>query len=198
MEKIFLYLLHALLAYLLSSIPFAILIAKAKGIDILKTGTKNPGAANVARNIGKFYGFLVGFLDILKSYIPTFFAKDYPLLPLIAIAALAIIGHNYSVFLKFKGGRGISTSMGVSLALYPLPFLFTFPVLLILSFAKQVALGMLLLFGITPLVILIFEKSKTHFYISIMVFILLILRRLTISKPKNIKVLLHRLLWDRD
>lgn len=198
MGKIFIYFIHALWAYIFSSIPFAILIGKLKGIDILKVGTKNPGAANVAKCIGKPYGFLVAFLDILKSFIPVVFARNYSFIPLLIIVILSIIGHNYSIFLKFKGGRGISTSMGVSLALYPLSFLIAFPILLVFSLLKEIALGMLFFFGIIPLIVLFFEKNISYFCISLIIFFIIIIRRLTVSKSKNAQVLMRRFLWDRD
>jgi len=101
--------LFTLIAYLIGSIPFGLLIAKSKGIDIRTQGSGNIGATNVLRVIGKRWGFFTLFLDLLKGFIPAFF---FPLLlkqstdwgVLFGIAA--ILGHTFPVYLKFKGGKG--------------------------------------------------------------------------------------------
>ncbi|HID08952.1 TPA: glycerol-3-phosphate acyltransferase, partial [Candidatus Micrarchaeota archaeon] len=95
----------ALIGYLSGSIPWGYLVGKAKGVDIRKLGSGNIGAANVARNLGLGYGVLVGTLDVLKGYIPTFLAStvagvEYALLT----AVFAVVGAVCSVFPRFRGG----------------------------------------------------------------------------------------------
>jgi glycerol-3-phosphate acyltransferase PlsY len=137
-----------LLAFLLGSIPFGLLIARAKGIDIRQHGSGNIGATNVLRVIGKKYGIPCLILDALKGFIPVAIATNLIPVPDRAIqfplglpetwtlagssisvltaqtvhiltALCAVLGHNYSPWVGFKGGKGIATSAGVLLALMP-------------------------------------------------------------------------------
>lgn len=117
-----------LLAYLAGSIPFGFLIGKWKGMDIREHGSGNIGATNVTRVVGKWWGKGCFFCDFLKSALPvalvTFlcrkgcFADPWGLLPSLA-AFCAVAGHIFPVWLKFKGGKGISTAAGAVLALNP-------------------------------------------------------------------------------
>lgn len=117
-----------LLAYLAGSIPFGFLIGKLKGMDIREHGSGNIGATNVTRVVGKWWGKGCFFCDFLKSALPvalvTFlcrkgcFADPWGLLPSLA-AFCAVAGHIFPVWLKFKGGKGISTAAGAVLALNP-------------------------------------------------------------------------------
>jgi len=114
------------LSYLIGSIPSGYLVARSKGIDIRQHGSSNIGAANVARVMGNKWGFLVGFCDFFKGFlaaklgslIASHFLLSCVLGGLIAAIA-AILGHNYSVWLGFKGGKGIATSGGAVLGLLP-------------------------------------------------------------------------------
>jgi glycerol-3-phosphate acyltransferase PlsY len=136
-------------AFFLGSIPFGLLIAKAKGIDIRKQGSGNIGATNVLRVVGKKYGIACVLLDALKGLIPTLLAINLirfvgqptgmttlpwlqqfaHVLPgdqqwiaqvlQVATGLCAILGHNYSPWVGFKGGKGIATSGGVVMALMP-------------------------------------------------------------------------------
>lgn len=137
-----------LLGFLLGSIPFGLLIARAKGIDLRSQGSGNIGATNVLRVMGKKYGISCLLLDLLKGAIPTLLAltlirfegqpegiaikallPNATVLPAsqqllaqalqVATGLAAILGHNYSPWVGFKGGKGISTSAGVVLALAP-------------------------------------------------------------------------------
>ncbi len=111
-----------LVSYILGSVPFGYIVAKFKGIDITKIGSKNIGMANVFRNVGPFYGILVLLLDAFKGFLPTFIAINYnlPDYQVLFIGLFSIIGHSFSIFLKFKGGKGVATSFGVFLAISPL------------------------------------------------------------------------------
>ena len=111
------------LAYLLGSIPFGLLISKAKGQDIRTMGSCNIGATNVLRCLGKPLGITCFVLDVLKGYLP---AAIFPIIGTIDPAfgilfgTAAILGHNFPIFLKFKGGKGVATSAGVLLGVAPL------------------------------------------------------------------------------
>lgn len=122
-------LLLTLLAYLLGSVPFGLLLAKTKGIDIRTQGSGNIGATNVLRCMGKPLGITCFVLDVFKGCFP---AKFFPIIisilcpntvnPGLGIlfGAAAILGHNFPIFLKFKGGKGVATSAGVLLGVAPL------------------------------------------------------------------------------
>ena len=114
-------------AYLLGGIPCGYLIGKAKGVDIRELGSRNVGATNVTRTLGKPYGVLCFFLDFLKGLSPTLAAKLW-LAPWLGvpvawtvIAAVfgAVLGHMKSPYLKFQGGKGVSTAAGAMLAITP-------------------------------------------------------------------------------
>ncbi len=124
MQLIWQILLACAVGYLLGSISFATLIAKKHGVDIFKEGSCNPGATNVKRVLGKKAGNAVFAMDFLKGFV----AAGLPLLlapvehrELLAIVSIiaAIVGHSFSIFLKFRGGKGVATTMGGFLALVP-------------------------------------------------------------------------------
>jgi acyl phosphate:glycerol-3-phosphate acyltransferase len=119
-------LIIALFSYLIGSIPSGYLVAKSQGIDIRQHGSKNIGATNVLRVMGKKWGYLVFFSDSFKGFasvkLGALIAAHALLSPVLGgvIAAIAcILGHNYTIWLRFKGGKGIATSGGVVLALFP-------------------------------------------------------------------------------
>ena len=109
-------------SYLISSIPFALIISKLKKIDLRKVGSGNLGATNVYRALGLSYALMVFILDAAKGLIPTYLAMYYFINPLwhVAIGLITIIGHSLSIFVKFKGGKGVATGLGVIMALNPL------------------------------------------------------------------------------
>lgn len=127
-------------SYLMGSISFAYLIGRFKGIDLREHGSKNIGATNAGRVLGRNYFFIVFLLDTLKGFVPTFVAGQILFHSTISRPAMfafwllaaffAIAGHNWPCWLKFKGGKGVSTSLGVVLAIYPY---FTFPGLIALA-----------------------------------------------------------------
>ena len=115
--------LAILAAYLLGAVPFGLLIAKSRGVDIRQVGSKNIGATNVLRSVGKPWGILTFACDALKGYLP---AAWFPTLAGsaagwlgMACALAAILGHNFPVYLRFKGGKGVATSAGALLGLAP-------------------------------------------------------------------------------
>ena len=115
--------LAILAAYLLGAVPFGLLIAKSRGVDIRQVGSKNIGATNVLRSVGKPWGILTFACDALKGYLP---AAWFPALAGsaagwlgMACALAAILGHNFPVYLRFMGGKGVATSAGALLGLAP-------------------------------------------------------------------------------
>ncbi len=113
-------------AYLLGSVPFGVLIANAHGKNLRSIGSGNIGATNVARALGKKWAYICFVLDCLKGLVPMLVAKaliselTIGVLSLwLAVGCGAIIGHIFPIYLKFKGGKGVATSLGVVLGLYP-------------------------------------------------------------------------------
>jgi len=133
-------------AYLIGAIPFGYLIVRAKyKTDIRQHGSGNPGATNVWRTFGKKPGATTLALDILKGVVPVLIARRFfPYEPGMAILCgiATIVGHNWSVFLMGKGGKGVATSIGVFLALIPLPSLVAVVVFLAVFFLSgHVSMG---------------------------------------------------------
>ncbi len=118
-----------LFSYLVGGIPTGYLVVKRLyGYDIRTRGSGNPGTANVYRNAGALPGAITLFVDALKGFAPVWLGlRLYPDHRGLAIGlgAAAIVGHNWTPFLRFKGGKGVATSAGVFSALLPVPMLFT-------------------------------------------------------------------------
>ena len=144
------YIVAVIFGYLLGSIPFGFLMGKWKGVDLRKAGSGNIGATNALRILGKPAGSAVLALDALKGALACWLSSGVvdgvggaatPLIPIIAGFA-AVLGHNYTCWLRFKGGKGIATSAGVLLALTPGGLgisLGTF--LILLAFTRTVSIG---------------------------------------------------------
>jgi glycerol-3-phosphate acyltransferase PlsY len=119
-----------LLAYLFGAIPAGAWVARYYGVDIQKVGSGNTGATNILRTLGAGPALVVAAFDVLKGGIAVWLARlvgiEGYLLGGVALAA--VLGHNYSVFLRFTGGKGVATSFGTLLFLDPLLALLTFPV----------------------------------------------------------------------
>ncbi|MEM9017162.1 MAG: glycerol-3-phosphate 1-O-acyltransferase PlsY [Verrucomicrobiota bacterium] len=112
----------ALLAYVVGATPFGFLAGKLKGIDIRDHGSGNIGATNVLRTLGKPIGITVLVFDVAKGMVPVIIAKIFSDSSLvhIATAAAAILGHNYTFWLRFKGGKGIATTGGAIAPIIPI------------------------------------------------------------------------------
>ena len=113
----------AVIGYLLGSLPFGYLVARAHGVDIFKVGSGNPGATNVKRTLGARAGNTVLVLDVVKGalaaawpLVPLLNAPDPRLAGVVGVIA-AVLGHSFSVFTRFRGGKGVATALGIALAL---------------------------------------------------------------------------------
>ncbi|MCE5311774.1 MAG: glycerol-3-phosphate 1-O-acyltransferase PlsY [Nitrospiraceae bacterium] len=165
-------------AFLAGSIPTGLLIAKAKGIDIRSTGSGNIGATNVMRSVGKESALFTLIGDIVKGAIPVVIGILLKLQqPELAVVGLsAIFGHNFSVFLKFRGGKGVATSLGVLLAYSPYVGLFTAMVwLMVMKWSKTSSLSALSAFAALPLIFFVLDNTALNiifaFVISALIFI---------------------------
>ncbi|UDQ97330.1 glycerol-3-phosphate 1-O-acyltransferase PlsY [Lentisphaerota bacterium WC36G] len=194
-----------ILSYLFGSIPWAFIIGKANGVDIRKCGSGNVGATNVTRTVGKCWGKLCFACDLLKGVLPvvtvSLIAKKY--LPSTTESTInygcmvagfsAISGHVWTIFLKFKGGKGISTSAGVLLALAPAPVLAALILwVIIFKTSKMVSLASIIAAGALPIIAVIFNYTlkKYSFFATekpILIF-LVVIAVIAIAKHRsNIK-----------
>jgi acyl phosphate:glycerol-3-phosphate acyltransferase len=131
-----------LVAYLLGAIPFGLLIGYARGVDIRQHGSRNIGATNAGRVLGRKWGYVCLLLDVGKGFAPVLVAGHLlvqgpldalVLLEWLAVGVAAVLGHTFPVYLRFKGGKGVATTVGVALGIYPF---FTWPmVVALLAFA---------------------------------------------------------------
>lgn len=155
-------LLLVLFAYLCGSLPFGYLAGRLKGIDIRQHGSGNIGATNVIRVLGKRTGIPVFVLDILKGLIPVAFAEwcmkrwgaepNTATLVAVCCAAAAVLGHVFTFWLGFKGGKGVATSAGVLLGLAPLSLAFGLVTwVIVFTLSRYVALASMAAAVVIPL-----------------------------------------------
>jgi glycerol-3-phosphate acyltransferase PlsY len=150
--------LSILLGYLIGSIPMGYIVARIKGIDITSVESGRTGGTNVSRALGWRYGLLTGALDILKGAVAVlltryFFGND-PAIYAALGGAFAIIGHNWSVFLGFRGGAGGATAGGALFALNPLAGAILVPTFIIILFVVRYASVATMTIGLGSLAIL--------------------------------------------
>jgi len=116
-----------IVAYLLGSIPFGLLIAGAHGKDLRAIGSGNIGATNLSRALGRKWAYICFLLDVLKGLLPMVVAiriissppTASELFLALAVGCAAVLGHIFPIYIKFKGGKGVATSFGVALGLWP-------------------------------------------------------------------------------
>jgi glycerol-3-phosphate acyltransferase PlsY len=171
------------LSYLLGSIPFALIVSLPQGVDPRKEGSKNPGATNVARLLGKKWGIITFLGDSLKGVFALFIAYlflekiPYPKeLVLAGTAFFAVLGHLFSIFLKFKGGKGVATTIGVFLVLAPKAMLISLIIFFIAVFiSNYVSVGSLLATALLPLNIFLMNYPSEYiicsFFLAILIWI---------------------------
>ena len=185
-------LLVAIIGYLLGAISFAVIIARSKGVDIFKEGSGNPGATNVKRILGKKWGNVVFALDALKGFTATglpllvyhddrlaLMAYDDDRLGLAVIGLIAaILGHSFSVFLKFRGGKGVATTIGGLLALMCPALLIGLVVWLIIFYTKKVVALASIFFAVSlPMsAYFIYGTEDPRFYLGVVLALFIVVR----------------------
>ena len=183
-------------AYLLGSIPSSYLMGKMlKGIDIRKFGSGNVGATNALRVLGTKIGIITLVIDILKGFFAVLIGKilipEFSDLILIIIGIAAIIGHIFTIFLKFKGGKGVATSTGVFIALTPIPLIIALFVFIITVWiSKYVSLGSILASLTLFMVELIINLNNSFIEIEKLVMVFVIASFIIIRHKSNLKRLL--------
>lgn len=174
----------SLFAFVFGSIPWGFIIGKLKGIDLRKTGSGNIGTTNVLRVIGKKEALATLLLDISKGFIPVMllrlFYEESNLLLLGFTGIAAILGHCFTPFLKFKGGKGVATSVGVILAFSPLAGLITV-IIWLSTFAvfRISSLSALVAFGVLPLVTMILRYPDEVTVFAFIITAIIYLRHLS-------------------
>ena len=172
--------IFALLGYLIGSVNFAVLVSKKHGIDILKEGSGNPGATNVKRVLGKGPGNLVFALDVLKGFVgaglphlllridPSQTAiKDLFFVVCVAGFVGTLLGHCFSCFLKFKGGKGVASTIGGLLVLLPLPILIGAALwLIVFVLSRYVSLASLALGVSLPVSCFFLKLGESQFWFA--------------------------------
>jgi len=198
-------LISILAGYLIGAIPTSYILVKIKtGKDIRRLGSGNPGATNVGRILGKKWGILVLFFDMIKGFLPVwgifylvFYIKPDNLLfskPIIeskeifktCIGLSAITGHIFPLYLDFKGGKGVATTLGVFLALVPIPLLITALIMIIIiSLTGYISVGSIAGAIILPVILILKQSHIVYIILGIMIGLLIIYRHIS-----NIKRLL--------
>lgn len=170
-------------AYAIGSIPTSYLMGRLKGIDVRKEGSGNVGATNVLRTVGKLPALITLILDILKGVLAVTFVASFfyyrgmpvnfnGLRALLGISVIA--GHNWSIFLRFKGGKGVATSLGVLAVLLPEATAAAAAVfLIVLAITKYVSLGSILLSITVPIVAALMGEDIEYILLAVTICILI-------------------------
>jgi glycerol-3-phosphate acyltransferase PlsY len=203
------FILVAAIGYLLGALPFGYLVARAKGVNIFEVGSKNPGATNVRRVLGKGPGNLVFALDFLKGSLASSWALmaptagfycDIPELGLdfaiagetwvhVGVAGLigAMVGHSFSCFTKFKGGKGVATGAGGILVIIPVSALIAAAVwLVVFLLGRYVSLASILAAASLPLTVWLRDRPPLVIVLTALIALFVIIRH-----RENIKRLLN-------
>ena len=172
--------LLVIIAFFLGSIPFGIIVAKIKGVDLKKVGSGNIGATNVLRSLGKWPATLTLFGDILKGAVAVAIGKFLGVGPVYEglIGLSAILGHNFSIFLGFRGGKGVATSFGVLFIYTPQVAVITVIMwIIIVILTKYSSLGAIVSFGLLPVNVAVFDPHyREKLFITVLVTILILMR----------------------
>ena len=180
------YLVVIVISYLLGSIPFGLLLTKLfLKKDIREIGSGNIGATNVLRSGNKFIGYTTLFLDIFKAVVPVIFVK-YNYFDLVYISALSVfLGHVFPIWLKFKGGKGVASYVGILLSLnliYGLVFGITWIIIFLIS--KYSSLSSLIVSLSIPIYLFFTNGSQIIFFV-IMFVLIFYTHRENIKRLKN-------------
>lgn len=162
-----------IITYILCSVPFGLLTGKLwAGIDVREHGSRNIGATNVWRVIGPVPGIIALLCDAGKALVPVLLAKKFlvvPFLPagwgVVFVCIIAVLGHTYSVFLNFKGGKGVATNLGIFLALdYRIALIGFVIFAAIVCVTRYISLGSIIGMGCSPLLVIVFYRAKPECY----------------------------------
>lgn len=181
-------------SYLIGSISLAYLVTKLlKGIDIRKIGTGNSGAANVFYEVGHLPGILVGVLDVLKGILPIWLALilNVPEIVIVIAAVSVVLGHNWSIFLRFQGGAGFAPILGIAFFLVPRAIIIAGLGSFMISYlsslisacrrcVKKLSTGIALTLISLPILVWLFKEPTYKIYLFIFLAVALFLKRFKI------------------
>ncbi len=173
-----------IISFILGSIPFGVIIAKVRGVDLKKVGSGNIGATNVLRAMGKGYAVITLLGDMLKGAAAVAIGNYLSVGPVYegVMGLSAILGHNFSLFLGFRGGKGVATSIGVLLIYSPKIAILTLIIWLVMALVTRYSsLGAIVSFGLLPFNIYMFEDPKlkaAKLLIAAMITLLILFRHI--------------------
>ncbi len=188
-------------AYLLGSIPFAQLVARLHGIDLRKAGSGNVGAGNVTKLIGKGWGTLAAALDFGKGFVPVYLARNSGLglgaAGMVGVAA--VVGHNWSIWMKGRSGRGLATSAGMLVALAPAMIIWTTG-WAIVGWKIGGGIAGFLGWGLLPIVSVAMGQPPTLSLVLLLLAVVLIGRRMQGNRDasRDTRAALRRAVFDTD
>ena len=194
--------LSIIIGYLLGSIPTAYIVSRIrKGIDIRNIGSRNMGGANVMREIGAREGVLVGLIDIAKGVGAILIAQALNISELWVFGAgfAALVGHNFPVFARFRGGRGSATIIGIFLVLAPGAMLITLVVVAIPFFTtRKFGAAILIGLGLLPLFLWLLEGSLALVRYALVIDVFMLIRNLSGIKQIVAKGIIEDMIHDRQ
>ncbi|PCJ60893.1 MAG: acyl-phosphate glycerol 3-phosphate acyltransferase [Planctomycetota bacterium] len=187
-------------SYMIGSIPVGYLVCKSKGIDIREVGSGNIGATNVGRALGTKWKIITLFVDAFKGGICVYLTQQYfekaggiqqDVYPIIA-GMSAIAGHNWTIFLKFKGGKGVATSAGAMSCLAPIPLLVGIAAyLIVVKISKYVSLGSMISTFVVVLCIIFDPYTHWKDQLFLIIYATIIWLLVLLRHKDNIKRLIN-------
>jgi glycerol-3-phosphate acyltransferase PlsY len=188
-------------AYLLGSVPFAQVLARIKGLDLRLLGSGNVGAGNLSRVAGWQWGAAAGILDGLKGLFPVLMAQNAGLGKGAAgmVGLAAVVGHNWSIFMRGRSGRGMATSVGLLLALDPVLLVWTTG-WSIVGWRFGGGVGGFLGWGLLPIVSATMGRPPTESFVLLALSAVLMLRRIqgNPQSPRGVRPAMRRAIFDTD
>jgi glycerol-3-phosphate acyltransferase PlsY len=201
-------------AYLLGSVPLSYLVARSRGIDLRKHGTQQVGGGNLWRTTSRKYGLMVGIFDFFKGMLMVLIAWRLGLDAgqQLSVGLAAVVGHNWPVFLRFHGGRGIATSLGIIIIL-PLindditpwaTVAFFAAAIIVIIFTHRTPVPILVGMVMLPIFSAIFQEPISVTMGFLAMTLIVIIKRLTAQPATEARrigmgrLIWNRLLYDRD
>lgn len=177
MNDLYFFLIFIPVSYIVGSINFATIISSIKHKNIKELGSGNPGTMNMLRSVGKFLGCLTFVLDFAKGValsLVGMFVFQNTMLAMCVLGFTTVIGHVFSCFCKFKGGKGVATSLGAFAVISPIAFAVAFVLMLLyLAFSKKGFIGSLIAISICTIanIIRVSLQRQPYFYICLVLFV---------------------------
>lgn len=198
-------LIAIVISYILGSIPFGYIFSKISGKEILKIGWRKTSGSNVFKNVGFWQGIATGLCDVGKGYLAVFLAQNFGLASqfqaLCGVAA--VTGHNWSLFLKFAGGRGIGTFLGAFLVLSPKLLGFSIIPFALLSLIWNASIGTIIFLITSFFLSIYFGQFQTVGILTLVSLVPIFIKRLSpigeiFPVKEKLPLIRNRLIFDND